>query len=204
MMKIGKIIAVILSVLILTSCNTKDTPMPEPTPGETIKPSDYYPLNVGNKWVYLGDGNEYASFSREVIYREGSFAQISEDNGGTVVSTVIDISDTALKAIYSSGEEYDMDNLIGSEPNTNQIIIKAPLEQGTFWTNDGNTREIINITSVATTPAGVFEECIAVKTTGDGYYIIEYYKKGLGMVLSEFHSGDTMITSSLKEYTLKH
>ncbi|PKM89813.1 MAG: hypothetical protein CVU87_04165 [Firmicutes bacterium HGW-Firmicutes-12] len=32
------------------------------------KPSDFFPFTKGSTWQYKGEGNEYASFSREVVF----------------------------------------------------------------------------------------------------------------------------------------
>jgi len=60
--------------------------------------------------------------------------------------------------------------------------------------------------AAVTVPAGEFKDCIAVRETfkDQTSNMVFYYKKGVGMVQSEFRTdmGD-LITSKLKRYELK-
>ncbi|MGI6414021.1 MAG: hypothetical protein GX550_04450 [Syntrophomonadaceae bacterium] len=165
----------------------------------------YFPLTVGSTWIYQGEGNEYASFSREVLFAKNNLAQIKEDNGGTVIAMVFQVNDEDITRIYFEGEVYNPENLLETNlpQNDNKTIIKAPIEVGTAWETSNGSSEIVDLKAKVDTPAGVFENCLHVQTTGDDYLINEFFKEGIGMVKREYITGDFQVTSSLQEYTIK-
>lgn len=213
---------------LLASCSLKTTTSETPIPTETeseipvVLLADYFPLTKGSFWKYLGDGNEYASFTREVIYTDGIFvgigkqpygygsssvyyltyAQISENNGGTVSSSVYHFTDNEITCVYFKGEEYNKENVIDMTSNCNVIILKAPLVVGNSWTSGNGTREIVSIDASVITPLGEMTECIMVKITDENSYTYEYFKKDIGLIKREFHSGETIISSTLEEMIL--
>jgi spore germination protein GerM len=171
----------------------------------TERPQDYYPLTAGSYWEYEGSGNEYASFTRKVLYTKGNLAETSEDNGGTVATRVIDTTDDVIKVVYFMGEDYEPKNLLESnfKRNSSSIILQGPMTVGTSWTDQGVNKSIVAVDAVVDTPAGKFENCIKVKSAGQYDTIYQYYKKDVGMVKQEFISGDTHVTSTLKKYQVK-
>jgi len=178
---------------------------PEPVPAkevvQAVKPGDFFPMVVGSTWEYQGEGNEYASFTRKVLFASGNLAQIREDNGGTVSAAVFKISPEAVIRIFFLGEAYGQTNYLNSNSNENITILKAPLQVGTKWTEPNGTREIVDLNATVTTPAGSFTQCLKVKIANENSTVYEYFKKGVGMVKREFISGDTKISSSLKKHT---
>lgn len=166
-----------------------------------VTPGDFFPIVAGSSWEYQGVGNEYASFNRKLLFTSENLAQIREDNGGTVSASVFKITSDAVTRIYFLGEAYEQTNFLNSNPNENIIILKAPLQIGTKWTEPNGTREIIDLNATVDTPAGNFSECLKVKIVNENSTLYEYFKKGVGMVKREFISGDTKVTSSLKKYT---
>ncbi len=177
---------------------------PEPTKEEDqAKPGDYFPLTQGSTWQYLGEGNEYASFSREVMYVEGNKSQIKEDNGGTVSTSVYQITPNAATRVYFKGEDYEQANILKQPGNQNIAILKAPIKPGAKWTAGNSTREIVDITASVNTPAGKFDNCIKVKITENQSTWYEYYKKGIGLVKREFLLENDQISSILASYTIK-
>jgi hypothetical protein len=171
---------------------------------EVVHPADYFPLQVGNKWVYLGTGNEYASFSREVVFAEGERVQTLEVNGGADVSKVLQVHADSIKEIYTGVETSTSENILNTETNTQRIILQSPLSIGTAWKNGNNQLEIVDISATILTPAGTFDNCIKVKSTfeQDDSMMFQYYAKGIGMVHQEFIVGNETITSSLESYQL--
>ncbi|MBA1334564.1 MAG: hypothetical protein HPY66_2413 [Firmicutes bacterium] len=171
----------------------------EETPG--IRPADFFPLELGLSWEYQGEGNEYASFTREVVFTDGNLGQIREDNGGTVTASVFKTDSEAVTLVYFLGEAYGDDNYLNSVPNSNVAILKAPLEVGTKWEEPNGTREIIDTNAAVSTPAGNFDQCIKVEIDNPNSTVYEYYKKDIGLVKREFISGDTRVTSSLENFS---
>lgn len=195
----------------LTGCSArpKDSSQPGGKPGTGVqtpakKPGDYFPLTKGSSWQYLGEGNEYASFNRLVLFTKENRSQMKWDNGGTVGAAVFETTDSAVTRIFMQGEGYDETNFLDVPPSEHIIILKAPLEVGNRWENQkGDIREIVDTSATITTPAGTFENCIKIKISYPGSTIYEYYKDGAGMVKSEFISGDTRVTSTLEKYNIQ-
>ena len=175
------------------------------TPPEDML-KDYYPLTVGSYWEYEGTGNEYASFTRKVLFAKGNLAQTSEDNGGTVATRVIEMTDSYVKVVYMQGEDYEPKNLLetGYTANANDILLQAPVKVGTTWAGTNTNKQIIAVDAAVDTPAGKFENCVKVKLPGQNDTIYQYYKEGVGMVKQEFVTTDNeIITSTLKKYEIK-
>lgn len=184
------------------------TGQPEPAPApapelEGSEPGDYFPLTLGSTWQYLGDGNEYASFSREVLYAQGNKSQIKEDNGGTVSTSVYQVSADAVTRVYFSGEDYEPKNILDQSGNQDTIMLKAPVKPGTKWTAGTSTREIVSVSASVNTPAGKFDNCVQVKITENGSTTYEYFKNGIGLVKREFVVGNDKISSVLSKFAVK-
>lgn len=215
-------VIIILTLAFLSGCPGTIKPAPGPKTGQeapkpqekqlqeqkppeqkapAAKPGLYFPLALGSSWAYQGEGNEYATFSREVIFASGSRAQMREDNGGTVMAMIYEITDEAVTRIFSKGEVYERVNLLNSQPSEKIIILKSPLEVGTKWKDPNGEREIVDLKATVATPAGKFENCIKVKIAGKDSTVYEYFKDGVGMVKREFISGEARVSSSLKKFT---
>lgn len=206
-MKKISFIFIVITTLILSGCSVESIPETSPAtilpdPVVEILPADYFPMTPGSTWSYIGDGNEYASYTRTVLYSECSYFQVSINNGGTVSSTVYYVSDTDVRIVLSRGEEYDMANLISEPPNTDEIVLTVPLEPGTEWGSESIKRKIVSLSDTVDTPAGLFEDCLTVMSEYPDSYILDYYVIGIGLVYSEFHSGDVVISSTLESYTI--
>lgn len=116
-------------------------------------------MAVGTKWQYIGAGNEFATFSSEILYVKDNRVQIMEDNGGTISASVFKVTDDEIVRIFFKGEEYDETNFLDEEPNDNLVILKKPLKVGTKWETPHGTREIVETDAIVDTPAGKFEDC---------------------------------------------
>ncbi len=188
---------------------TQPTPNKPPATGtknEAVQPGQFLPMSQGNYWYYQGRGMEYAAFNRKVLYTKDNYAQLSEDNGGTVTTTIYETTPEALKRVYFEGESYNPPNMLeqGFTPNENMIILRSPINEGTKWDNKDGSREIVDVNVSIETPAGTFKPCLKVKITSDNNSTVyEYYKKDLGLVKREFIADDTSITSSLEKYQVK-
>ncbi len=208
----SRIILIIVSLAIIVGCSNavqeKDSQVQAKDPNKVVttkKPADYFPLSKGSYWEYLGEGNEYASFNRKVLFTKGGQAQISEDNGGTVITRIFELTDSDVKLVYFEGETYQAANLLeaGFVANNNTISIKSPIQVGTTWTDKDGVKEIIAVDAQVDTPLGKLDNCIKIKITSSYDVLYRYYKKDIGMVKQEFISGDTTITSTLKNYKIE-
>lgn len=179
----------------------RDMPAKDTVPAK--KPGDYFPLSRGSTWLYEGEGSEFASFTREVLFTSGDRAQLLEDNGGTIMASVFKVSRSEVKRVFALAESYDGRYLLDQEPNDNTVILKSPLQVGTRWNIPSGEREIIATDATVETPAGTFNDCLKVRIAGTSSTIFEYYKEGVGMVKREFISGKTRVTSTLKSFSIK-
>jgi len=173
-----------------------------PSP-ETKKPGDFFPLSLGSTWEYEGEGNEYASFSRVVLFSDGRRAQVEEDNGGTVMAVIFEVTDDAVMRVFSRPEQYERKSLLDEPPSESTIILKAPLKVGTSWQDANGTWRIVQVDASVDTPAGTFTDCIKVEWKGEHSTVTEYFKQGVGMVKRQFESEGSEVTSSLKRYSIK-
>jgi hypothetical protein len=181
------------------------TPTPTPTSAEETL-LDFYPLKTGNMWEYEGKGMEYASFIQKVIFSSGNKYQVTIDNGGTVVANVMQVQKDSIVNIYRAGESSNNENILGKANNVNIILLRTPLEKGNFWISEENHYEIVDTSADVTVPAGEYKDCIAVKVTfkDQTSNMIFYYKRGIGLVQSEFRTDEgDLITSKLKRYEFK-
>ncbi len=183
------------------------TPAPVPAPPQPpVRIGDYFPATAGSSWVYLGEGNEFAAFTREVLFTSGGQSQFKESNGGTVSTSIYDISADAVKRVYFSGETYDPQNLLskGFSSNENAIVLQAPVFISSSWTSGNDAKRIIDMNAQVMAPAGTFSNCIKIeiKSQGSSATVYEYYGKGVGLVKREFIDGSTSVTSTLRSYKI--
>jgi spore germination protein GerM len=165
----------------------------------TYKIKDYYPFKPNTKYIYEGNGMEYASYTTFVDYVKDNRIQLRVDNGGTVVSKVIENKDGQLQVIQSKGEVYYRENLTSKEGTINEILLKEPLVKGTSWTlPDGKKRYISNTDIEVTTPLGTYKT-IEITTEGKDYKNIDYYALNIGLVKTVYSSNDSTVTSSLSK-----
>jgi len=209
MKRLSIVILIVLSFCLVIGCKTaaNNNTNNNINPPQVDKAADYLPLTKGSNWDYEGEGNEYASFTRQVLFTKGNLAQTSDDNGGTVITRIIETTDNGLKILYFQPEDYQPSNLLETSftANSQNLIIKNPIQIGTSWTDPDGKKEISALDSVVDTPLGKFDGCLKIKisTEKDTSIVYQYFKKGVGMVKQEFFSGDTTITSTLKKYKIE-
>lgn len=214
------ILALLFIATTALGCTAKqpETPAPVPTPSvtptpETVIPTPtveekdislYMPMKVGYIWEYEGEGNEYASYTLRVEYEEENRYQLTRDNGGTVISDIYEVREDSIVHVYMSGESYDHTNLLKKQNNLEDIVLKFPIEVGNKWISEENSYEIIDIKASVTVPYGTFNDCVVVRRTyKDGSEEYMNYKEGVGMLQSEFRTGDFKVFSRLKSFSSK-
>lgn len=219
MKKIMRLMVLFVLVFSLTACSparNNNNPTPQPAPpqtGQNPKPQaaqpssrDYFPLSQGSNWTYQGFGNEFASFTREVLYSSASQAQMKESNGGTVSASIYELSEGALKRVYFQGENYQPVNLLarGFKSNESTVILKEPLQAGNEWSTGNGQRKIMQTDAQVQTPAGAFNNCIKVEISEKNSSALnyEYYAKDVGLVKREFIDGGATISSTLQKYQI--
>jgi len=185
----------IASLFILQGCTKQETPTPEPEP-VILSAADYFPITENTKYVYEGEGMEYASFTVFTEYTSENQIQQRVDNTGTVMAQVMTIADGKVTMTYSSGESYYRENCLG-KTNTEEVLLAEPIEEGTQWTlPDGRTRKIGGTTVAISTPAGDYET-VEVITENAESTDTRYYAKDVGLVKAVYQADDYTISSTL-------
>jgi len=170
---------------------------------EGVNLGDYFPITEGSTWQYRGEGNEYASFTREVEFNKGNKAQIKENSGGTISRSIYEVSDSEIVRTFFQGESYEDKNFLEEESNENLVILKKPLKKGARWDTAHGTREIVDLNAIVETPSGKFENCIKIKVAYEHSTLHEYFAKGVGLVKREFESEGMKVISELEKYDIK-
>lgn len=166
---------------------------------QALKVADYYPIKENVRYVYEGNGNEYASYNVHIDYTSENKVQQRVDNGGTVSVKVIELRDGKVIKVLSRGEAYYRENLLKTKDGEEEVLLMEPLVKGTSWqVNDSKKRTITNISVNIDTPSGSYK-AIEVTTEGANDKTIDYYAKSVGLVKSEFISEDIEVTSSLSK-----
>lgn len=131
--------------------------------------------------------------------------QITSNNGGTQVVTVLELADGELREVFTRPETYFRENMLektasGDAANQLDILLKEPFEVGNSWMNaSGVPSEITNLISAQIeTPMGNFE-ALEVTTTYEASTTKDYYVKDMGLVKRVTDLGDDMVVSSSLE-----
>jgi hypothetical protein len=170
----------------------------------SVNLSDYFPVKLGARWVFSGEGNEYAPFTRQVTYSQGNRAQMEDDNGGTVMAIVYTVTETEVKRVFRQGEAYEKKSLLAEKENVSEVLIKTPLLKGQTW-DSGQSTVLLEATDAAVeVPAGKFTGCLMLKISSkaSAWVIYEWYAPGVGLVKRQSGDGQAKVTSSLKSYTI--
>jgi len=177
---------ILISALLLTACENENTDTPgndvPETPTQTPTIEDYYPFTENTKYVYEGEGNEFASLTIFVDYVDENRIQTRTDNGGTETVKVMEINDGQLVQLLSRGETYFRENFTKNEFSGGKILLKEPLEEGNSWTfAENSTSTITNISKKVVTSQGNFD-ALEVTTEGEKGKTVDYYVKDIGLV----------------------
>lgn len=196
--------------LLITATAIGCTAKQSETPAQPITPVEekdiglYMPMKVGSIWEYEGEGNEYASYTLSVEYEEENRYQLTRDNGGTVIADIYEVREDSIVHVYLAGESYDHTNLLKQQNNLEDIVLKLPIEVGNKWVSEENSYEIIDTKATLIVPYGTFNDCVVVRRTyKDGSEEYMSYKEDVGMLQSEFRTGDFSVFSRLKSFSSK-
>ena len=162
----------------------------------------WFPRKDNVVYSYEGVGNEYATYSWNPQFNEEDAYQVVINNGGTVVAEIYEYSADAITRIFSRPETYFRDNFIeiGSfkENQEEEVILKAPIEVGTTWSNGDNNYEITALDVEVSAPAGKYTT-IEVTVTSDSSVIKRYYAEDIGLVSEVTETEGLTIESNLEE-----
>jgi spore germination protein GerM len=151
------------------------------------------------RYVYQGEGSEYASYDVYPDYTDGNLVQQRVNNGGTELVRVLAVKNGTLTRVYQQGEIYYRENYLGKSDGEPELLLMEPIEAGTSWTlADGSIRTITDTAAAVDTPLSSYT-AVAVETQGPDSTTIDYYAKGVGLVKSVNKGKDYEVSSSLSE-----
>ncbi len=203
------LLAFSLTLFLFVGCANPTPTPPTPAPSGNDKPNiniaEYLPLKEGNKWSYEGIGNEFASYTQEVTHEKDNKYQVVVYSG-TVTANRYEVTEDSILHTYREHEYYEDKSILDNPNNLDATLLKLPFEVDADWISEDNSYEIFSVNSTVQVPAGTFADCVVVKITykDSGNSSFLYYKKGVGMVKSEYmlDEGES-IQSLLKEYTIR-
>lgn len=150
---------------------------------EERKISDYYPFLKNTLLVYKGEGMEYAEQKVYYEFIEDNLAQQKVISSGTNLVRILENKDGILSEVYVEGEFYHTENMLNTKKNRSNIILKEPLTIGNSWfTNEGNKKEISGLDVTIETPYKTFSALEVTTEYDEGNLLKDYYVKDLGLV----------------------
>lgn len=203
--KLAVLLGTMIIVLAAVVLNLLEAPLINPLAETSEDVRSYFLGTPGLVLDYAGEGNEFAPFTRRVQYAEGSLVQLADENPGTTVVRIFRSDEAHLDQLYSAGEFYTEDNLLG-EVDAKQVemrILERPLRVGHSWGQP--RREILEVGAVETVPAGKFFEVVKVGIEyPEGGRGTEYYAKNIGLIkrVYEGETGDFQVVSELQAIEL--
>lgn len=167
---------------------------------EKLTIADYYPFKENTIMDYEGIGNEYAEQKTFIEFVEENRAQMKIMNSGTNFVKVLEYKDGALTEVFAEGEFYHIENMLNANTNTDNVILKEPLEVGNTWSNnEGSTKEITGLDKKIETPSGTYDALEVTTKFKDGGNQREYYAKDIGLVASIYDYNEFEVKTLLKE-----
>jgi hypothetical protein len=176
--------------LVLAGCR-EDSPT---DPEIELTLETYFPLSVGNKWVW----QETCSTSTSCSTYTDSFyiAEKYSWNGknvyraeGRIMGLVGD------RAVYYGKDLRVYSNPPEQDSTSYSVILQEPIEKGHTWKDGFCDYEIISIDATKTVSAGTFKKCIRVSFQTDGYF---FCAQNVGLIYSRRH----WFFSTLYKYNL--
>lgn len=148
-------------------------------------PYEYF-MPDGSAASFLGEGNEYASFTLRTVYLEGEHVAVYEDNGGTVMLKVYRLGEDIIELVLEQGEFYEdytatAEELDALKPIKAYLIF--PLKTGTVI-----GEQTVTATDAAVeTPYENFEQVVVLESEEtEGAIVKTYFAEGYGEIKREF------------------
>ncbi len=161
--------------------------------------SNYYPFRENAYYEYEGIGNEFAEQDAFYEYIEGNRAQIKVLNPGTSVVKVVEHKEDTLTEVYFEAEFYHIENMINSNNEKNDVLLKEPFEVGNTWSDsEGHKRSITGIDVDIDTPYDSFKAIEVTTELGEATTYKRYYAKNVGLVASIYEDENGQVKTLLK------
>lgn len=200
MKKTFLIVAMLLVLsVVFTGCAKKNQIGGDGKTKKEMKVTDYFPVAENLYWEYEGIGNEFAGGRVDTEFIEGNKVQLSQNNGGTVVAKVFEVSDEGIKLINSIEESYFRINYLKKEPSREEYFLKSPLKENNSWQDKDTTWTIGSLDEKVRVPAGEFT-CIKVVGKSGDSTVERYFAKGVGLVKQKFIQGDMVVEENLSKF----
>ncbi|PJK17672.1 hypothetical protein CQS04_02000 [Chryseomicrobium excrementi] len=193
----------LLLVMLLAACSQQaaddPSPQPQPTPTEeqpsTEEPAetpeteiDLHDYFMPNQSIasFLGDGNEYATYTLSTQHLYENYIGTLEDNGGTVMQRIYRVEENRIVKIFEQAEAYDADfpalSELESMPEL-EIYLSLPFEVG----HEFNGWTITDTNASLETPYQNFSDVLVMEQEGsDGSILQKYFAQGFGEVKRVF------------------
>ncbi|MGI6082928.1 MAG: hypothetical protein ACOYEP_08665 [Limnochordia bacterium] len=168
-------------------------------------------LQVGNRFEYVGEGNEYAAFTAQVSHAQGNRYQILEATGGTVLARIIELRPDGAYEIFTQEEHYSGENLLSSpaliqrDKAKDRKLLPWPLRADTEWKLPGDAdATLVTAKATHTVPAGEFRHVAHVRVTFAPQVPTDrvattdfFYAPGVGLLERRFTQDHFTVTSRL-------
>jgi len=190
-MKILKITLLLMaSMLFLIGCNEPHTP----APGVAGTIADFFPFHE-NTVVVFEDTGPWGNSVFYTIQVDGNRMQRRITMGQFTVAEVLEIYDGELRVNHARHFASGFEPLIDQKDETPMVILKEPLVVGNSWethtgpTIQGVARGQATITAVdveVETPYGLVTAIEVSTEFENGYTVVDYFARGLGLVQSGY------------------
>ncbi|TQE90484.1 hypothetical protein [Ureibacillus terrenus] len=146
---------------------------------------------------FLGDGNEFATYTEKTTRLNDQYVGTIVDNGGVTMMNIYKIGDDKIEIVYKEPVDMnaqfpDIEEIKAMQPI--ETYFAAPLEVGTTF---GNWK-IIETGATLETPYKTFENVIVIEEVDDQYVNRKYFVEGFGEVKTE----SVMDTDQGEKYTV--
>ena len=135
---------------------------------------------------YLGEGNEYATYTARTQWHNDHTVSIFEDNGGTILLRTYRITDKAIELINEQGEFYEEFNPTDDELDAMPAIstfLQLPIEKD----REFDVWKIIEVNLTLETPLQKFEDVIQIQKIDEtGSIQNRYIVENFGEIKREF------------------
>lgn len=154
---------------------------------------------------FLGDGNEFSSYTEKTTWLNDEFVETIVDNGGVSLMTIYKITKNQIEIVFKEPIDLDtpfpkIEELEVLEPI--ETYLATPIEEGTSF----GQWKIVETNATIETPYKTFEKAIILEEKGENYVNRKYFVEGLGEIKTESimdtDQGETYtVTSALQSIT---
>lgn len=155
--------------------------------------------------TFLGEGNEYASYTVKTKWLSDKYVSNVVDNGGATVLDIYRIEDTKIVKVYNKVVdtlpdqfEYPDVHILDSLPVI-ETYLSSPIKVGTTF----GKWKIVETNVTLQTPFKLFKQVFVIEEVSEDYTNRKYFVEGYGEIKSESimetENGEQYIVSSTLE-----